>query len=179
MSDSFELARSFDYLTVREVECIKAIVHYLPSGSTVVNIGSGAGTSTLAVLEERTDITLYDVDLNLSQASDQYQKAGVEGDPRLRRIEGNSRGVPWNGTQIDYIFIDGDHSDEGIRGDLAAWLPRMKPGGYVLLHDYWPYPPDHKQAGIDWWPDVRRVAEEVLKDCKVIMDTDRIRVYQV
>lgn len=179
MATALELAIAFDYLTVREVDCIKRTIHHLPEWSTAVNIGSGAGTSVLAVLEERSDITLYDIDINILTASDQYEKAGVAGDSRLIRIDGDSKHVPWTYGKVDYLFIDGDHSEAGIRGDLDIWLPRMNDGGYVLLHDYWPYPPDHPQAGIDWWPDVRRVAEEMMQSYPVAEDVDRLRVYQV
>ncbi len=179
MATSLELAIAFDYLTVREVACLKDFAQRLPAWSRAVNIGSGAGTSVLAVLEERSDITLYDIDLNLLMASDQYRASGVEGDSRLIRIDGDSKQVPWTYGKVDYLFVDGDHTEWGIRGDLHEWLPRMAPGGYVLLHDFWPYPPDHPQAGIDWWPDVRRVALEMLDDYAVVADVDRIRVYQV
>jgi predicted O-methyltransferase YrrM len=36
---------------------------------------------------------------------------------------------------IDFLFIDGDHSYEGLRGDWEAWSPLIVPGGCVALHD--------------------------------------------
>ena len=36
---------------------------------------------------------------------------------------------------VDFIFIDGDHSYEGLRGDWLAWKDRVAPGGIVALHD--------------------------------------------
>jgi hypothetical protein len=36
---------------------------------------------------------------------------------------------------FDMIFIDGDHSYEGVRSDLDNYFPKMKPGGYILGHD--------------------------------------------
>jgi predicted O-methyltransferase YrrM len=36
---------------------------------------------------------------------------------------------------VDFIFIDGDHSYEGIRGDWWAWKDHLAPGGVVALHD--------------------------------------------
>jgi len=36
---------------------------------------------------------------------------------------------------LDFIFIDGDHSYEGIKGDWDAWTPLMATGGIVALHD--------------------------------------------
>lgn len=37
---------------------------------------------------------------------------------------------------IDLIFIDGDHSYEGCRGDIEAWLPCLRPGGVAAFHDF-------------------------------------------
>ncbi len=36
---------------------------------------------------------------------------------------------------IDFIFIDGDHSWEGIEKDWNLWTPKVKSGGIVALHD--------------------------------------------
>lgn len=37
----------------------------------------------------------------------------------------------------DFVFIDGDHSLEGLRQDVAEYVGRyLKPGGYFALHDY-------------------------------------------
>ena len=37
---------------------------------------------------------------------------------------------------LDFVFIDADHSYEGCRDDIAAWLPKVKPGGLMSGHDY-------------------------------------------
>lgn len=39
---------------------------------------------------------------------------------------------------LEAVFIDADHRYEHVRRDLAAWLPKVKPGGLVAGHDYWP-----------------------------------------
>jgi predicted O-methyltransferase YrrM len=36
---------------------------------------------------------------------------------------------------IDFVFIDGDHSYEGLRADWEGWSPLVAPGGVVALHD--------------------------------------------
>lgn len=37
---------------------------------------------------------------------------------------------------LDFVFLDGDHSFEGCRSDIAAWWPRIAPGGWLCGHDY-------------------------------------------
>jgi Methyltransferase domain len=36
---------------------------------------------------------------------------------------------------VDFLFIDGDHSYEGIKGDWEAWCDNIKCGGILALHD--------------------------------------------
>lgn len=36
---------------------------------------------------------------------------------------------------VDFLFIDGDHSYEGIKGDWEAWSDLIESGGIVALHD--------------------------------------------
>jgi hypothetical protein len=37
---------------------------------------------------------------------------------------------------LDFVFIDGDHSYDGIKRDILAWLPKVKTGGWLIGHDY-------------------------------------------
>ncbi len=37
---------------------------------------------------------------------------------------------------LDFIFIDADHSYDGVCKDIEAWMPKVKPGGYAFFHDY-------------------------------------------
>ena len=36
---------------------------------------------------------------------------------------------------FDLVFLDADHSEEGVRADIDAWLPKVKPGGWIGGHD--------------------------------------------
>lgn len=37
---------------------------------------------------------------------------------------------------LDFVFLDADHTYESVREDIKAWLPRIKPGGWIGGHDY-------------------------------------------
>ena len=39
--------------------------------------------------------------------------------------------------EIDWLYIDADHSEWGCYGDLATGVPAVKEGGVVCVHDYW------------------------------------------
>jgi predicted O-methyltransferase YrrM len=39
------------------------------------------------------------------------------------------------GLTCDLLFVDGDHSYEAVVTDLRAWLPGLKPGGVLAMHD--------------------------------------------
>ena len=40
-----------------------------------------------------------------------------------------------NGT-LDFVFLDADHSYDGVMADIMAWTPKIRYGGFLLGHDY-------------------------------------------
>lgn len=38
--------------------------------------------------------------------------------------------------KLDFVYIDGDHSEEGIRQDILSWFPKINDGGIIAGHDY-------------------------------------------
>jgi predicted O-methyltransferase YrrM len=43
-----------------------------------------------------------------------------------------------NGNQLDFLFIDGDHSYEGVKKDFEMYSPFVKKGGIIAFHDIAP-----------------------------------------
>lgn len=37
---------------------------------------------------------------------------------------------------LDFVYIDAAHDLESVREDIAAWYPRVRPGGILAGHDY-------------------------------------------
>lgn len=42
----------------------------------------------------------------------------------------------FDGPQLDWIFIDADHSYQSVLSDILAWAPCVRPGGLFSGHDY-------------------------------------------
>jgi hypothetical protein len=38
--------------------------------------------------------------------------------------------------KFDFVFIDAEHTYEGVRDDIRAWRPKIKAGGILCGHDY-------------------------------------------
>lgn len=55
---------------------------------------------------------------------------------------------------VAFCFIDACHDDkedEGIRLDLAAWAPKIMPGGILAFHDYATWKCPAVQTTVDAW----------------------------
>jgi len=37
---------------------------------------------------------------------------------------------------LDFVFIDGLHTYEGVKADLEAWFTKVRPGGFIIGDDY-------------------------------------------
>ena len=54
----------------------------------------------------------------------------------LNRVE-----AALGGKALDYLFIDGDHSYEGVKQDFRLYAPLVRQGGTIALHDIADHPP--------------------------------------
>jgi predicted O-methyltransferase YrrM len=42
--------------------------------------------------------------------------------------------LPGDG-KVDFLFIDGDHSYEGVKSDFEMYSGLVRPGGLIVFHD--------------------------------------------
>lgn len=151
MITAADVQRSFHYLYPAELPALQSLVLSLPANPLVVNIGAGAGTSGLAIMESRPDVYLVTIDITnesspfgcLEGERQVMREAGYGDllDVRWRQIHDDSKkvGAYWPITDLpdpDLVFIDGDHSYEGCKGDIEAWMPHLKVGGIMVVHDF-------------------------------------------
>ncbi len=53
------------------------------------------------------------------------------------------------GRMLDLLFIDGDHSYDGVRQDFEAYKPLVRPGGLIAFHDIAPPRAEARAPGED------------------------------
>jgi hypothetical protein len=97
-----------------------------------VDLFTAAGCAKEA-LEERAGDAAKDF-LELFQAN--LQKAKLKGIVTAVRSVTAELGQRWDGPPVGLLFIDADHSYEGVQSDWNAWKHGMASGATVAFHDY-------------------------------------------
>jgi predicted O-methyltransferase YrrM len=110
---------------------------------TVVEIGRFRGGSTVIIAAALDRGVLHSYDIDVRQGRD-----GAELDRQLTgvlerygladRVQlhvADSRSAEPPAGPIGILFVDGDHSEEGVRADFEHWTPQLGPGGHLLFHD--------------------------------------------
>lgn len=126
--------------TPDEVAVLQALAYTLPPNPIIVNIGAGdRAISTLAFLEAREDSIIFSIDVKVKANERIYlAKAGLPAN-RVIRVLGKSQevGRHWpESMRPDMTYVDGDHTAEGVAGDIKIWLERTRVGGILAFHDY-------------------------------------------
>jgi predicted O-methyltransferase YrrM len=82
--------------------------------------------------------TINGIELSRSEAIFTAQQRLAKYWPKITHIIGDSLEVAsvFADKSVDLVFIDGDHSYEGVRQDILAWLPKIKDGGIISGHDF-------------------------------------------
>jgi methyltransferase family protein len=126
-----------------------------------VEVGVFVGRTSQALLAGRGALTLHMVDswavcapdasyahtgdfhAALTQAQqDKYYKTACNAvqfagqRAKVMRMASAAAAATFKDKSLDFVFIDADHSFEGCTADIIAWLPKVKPGGFLSGHDY-------------------------------------------
>jgi len=69
------------------------------------------------------------------------------------------------GESVDLLFIDGDHTREGVELDFQMYSPLVRTGGLVAFHDIVPGPPEAVGDVPSFWREIRtRESVEIVED---------------
>jgi len=72
------------------------------------------------------------------------------------------------GEQLDYLFIDGDHSYAGVKKDFEMYAPLVRSGGMVAFHDIAEHNPEAACEVAKFWNEIKRrfSHREIIEDLK-------------
>jgi predicted O-methyltransferase YrrM len=123
---------------------------------TLVEVGVWKGHSVSYLAKTNPGKSIYAVDL----FDKSYQFAGKELDAQVPKVyqtyndtlnSTNTReliediqGYSWEcadkfeDSGVDFVFIDADHSYDAVVKDINAWYPKVRAGGILAGHDYYP-----------------------------------------
>jgi len=135
-----------------------AMAQQAPDG-TGVEVGIYVGSSLIAwslIRKGRGECIGVDNWAYIQQGTPQqrekcYHNIEVSGSP-AKVLEMNSlQAAHVVQAPLAFIFIDGDHAYESVKQDIAAWTPKVMPGGIVAFHDYGAKKHAGVKRAIDEW----------------------------
>ncbi len=137
-----------------ELEFLYEVAGGMPDGAAIVEVGSWKGRSTVAICEglrPGSGATVWAVDTfagdpDMAEIAGPVDSGAVEaefarntaGYDNLRVVVAESVAAAnrFDPGSLDWVFIDADHSYAAVVADIAAWAPKLKPGGLLSGHDY-------------------------------------------
>lgn len=133
-------------MTVRQTAYLFGLVRRMKA-HRVIEIGRYKGGSTLTIAAAMSgEGTFWSIDLGEKEARLHQGSARRSFDDELRDVcarfgfpvtllDGDSRTIEVETGEVDLVFIDGDHSYEGVKNDFERFGRRVRIGGAVLLDD--------------------------------------------
>ncbi len=116
-----------------------ALLDRLTSGAVIAEIGVDRGDFSFEILTrcQPAKLHLFDMDLTrlinphilreLARPGNIVKTHAGDGATNLQRMPGQ---------YFDVIYVDGDHTYEGVKRDIEAAVPKLKPEGVLIFNDY-------------------------------------------
>lgn len=133
--------------------CGKSTIHLghvaQTAGATLVTVDHHRGSEEHQVGWEYHDESLVDPATGAFDTMPIFRRAMFEAglEEVVVPIVGRSGTVSafWR-TPLDFVFIDGGHTELAAQTDYAGWSPWVRAGGALVIHDVFPDPNDGGQA---------------------------------
>ena len=131
----------------------------MPGPGVTLEIGSFKGLATVALAYgarhgghdrvhtvdphtgDRQDLEARAADA-LSSETDfrrNLERAGLAGEVVAYTMTSDELSSRWSAGRIRVLFVDGWHSYDAVASDLRNWVPRLAPGGVIVVDDYLNY----------------------------------------
>jgi predicted O-methyltransferase YrrM len=106
----------------------------------------GRTTYHLTFASDTTEVTTIDMPPRPDWGYAKYSGSYFRNKPqagRIRQIYEDSRTFDTSPMRVEFdmVFVDADHSYEGVKNDTVKAFELLKPGGVIMWHDYAPKSP--------------------------------------
>jgi predicted O-methyltransferase YrrM len=151
------------------MELLKILAKHRPK--FMLEIGTaGGGTLFLFIRVATSDATLISVDLPggpfgggyVKQKTPYYASFALPGQKiYLLRMDSHKKptlhaiSTILGGHGLDFLFIDGDHTCEGVRKDFEMYSKLLNPAGIIAFHDIVPGPPEYVGGVPRFWDEIK------------------------
>jgi len=113
---------------------IEYIKHRYKGPLVGVEIGARDGFNLQYILETLNIKKLYAVDIVCNFKLDHNLDAFGD---KVEFIKAFSKDAAQHiPDDLDFVYIDGDHTYQGVKDDIKTYFPKIKPGGVIGGHDY-------------------------------------------
>lgn len=136
---------------------IKALINIIKSHgfSRICEIGNYKGGSLILISQVADDnALLVSIDINYPITRKVINKKLLKPRQKIISIKGDSKNLmtikkvekALRDKKLDLLFIDGDHSYEGVKKDYELYSKLVRKGGYIIFHDI--HPDSFMKSGI-------------------------------
>jgi len=153
---------------VPQYESLKNLVDYFaPNNCQGVEIGVDRAITSIYMLENSIKLgRFYCIDPYLGREPryqivkdilSQYENCS------LIRLTSHDASKKLSGD-LDFVFIDGNHSYEYVLQDLIDWVPKLKSGGLLIGHDWCDREPGVSKAGNKYFDDFEHLFKPLMSN---------------
>jgi hypothetical protein len=73
----------------------------------------------------------------MSIVESQFEELAIKQGNIIKNKMSSKKAVKlFDDNSLDFVYIDGLHTCEGVKEDIELWLPKIKKGGFIGGHDY-------------------------------------------
>ncbi len=121
------------------------ILPLMPKGGICAEVGTQTGGFAKLILSvlQPSKLHIYDIDYTVFDRA-HFASAIQNGMVELHQGDSSSLLGQLPDQHFDFIYVDGDHSYEGVVRDLAVAARKIKDDGWIVCNDYTLYSPLEK-----------------------------------
>lgn len=149
------------------VDGLKKLINMLPKNIEMIELGTWSGEGLSHFMSSGKIKKCHCVDMWVDHYAEQCVDTYVGHYGNVIKHKGKTADMHGGfcDNSVDFVYIDADHSYEGVLEDITNYLPKIKKGGIIGGHDY---------AG--WYPGVIQAVDELLgKPDEIFEDTSWIK----